>query len=290
MKKMFFIALLVCLVGCGSSSSTPSPSPNATVTFSPTSGATEQVRGVAITASFSGAITAPSDWNTVFTVTVTNDTTNLCTSYSLNEASTVATCTHSNLSNNTEYTVSISGLSGVTDGSATFATISGMTVFITSTTHNGDFDGLGGADDFCAALATAAGLSGTFRAWLSADAVGDTPAVNARDRITDDKYVRTDGQIVAGSLTELLAGTLQNAIDKDESGNTVSAEYNVWTGSWADGTFCETDNCDGWITGVSGQDSMLGSSNQTTDSLWIFTDLGANCDGLMHIYCFQISD
>jgi len=285
MKKLLLTTLLVCLTGCGGSGGS-----NVTVTFSPADVATDQVYGATITATFSDTITAPSDWSTVFTVTVTNDTTNLCTSYSYDETGKVVTCTHGNLSKDTQYTVTISGLSGVTDGSVTFTTVSGLTVFITSTTHNGNFGGLSGADDFCATRATAAGLSGTFRAWLSADVVGVTPAVNAVDRIVDGKYVRTDGQTIASGLTELLSGTLQNPIDGDESENQVSAEYNVWTGSWADGTVCETDNCDGWITDLSGQDSIVGSSNQTTDNKWNFTDSSYNCDEVLHIYCFQISD
>lgn len=285
MKRLFLTVLLVCLIGCGGSGAS-----SVTVTFLPAGGATGQVYGVTITATFSNTITAPSDWSTVFTVTVTDDTTNLCTSYDYDETGNVVTCTHGNLSKDTQHTVTISGLSGVTDGSVTFTTVSGLTVFITSTTHNGNFSGLNGADDFCAARAAAAGISGTFSAWLSADVVGATPAVNAVDRIVDGQYVRTDGQIIASSLTELLSGTLQNPIDRDESENQVSAELNVWTGSWADGTVCETDNCDGWITDLGGQDSIVGSSNQTTDNKWNFNDVSYNCDEVLHIYCFQISD
>src|SRR5262249_42934796 len=40
-------------------------------------------------------------------------------------------------------------------------------VFVTSTTHDGNLGGLDGADAICASLAANAGLSGTYKAWLS---------------------------------------------------------------------------------------------------------------------------
>src|SRR6187401_2500582 len=44
-----------------------------------------------------------------------------------------------------------------------------LKMFVTSDTHNGDFDGIANADAFCQSAAANATppLSGTFRAWLS---------------------------------------------------------------------------------------------------------------------------
>ena len=61
-----------------------------------------------------------------------------------------------------------------------------MTFFVTSTGpgKGADLGGLGGADQQCQTLANTVGAGGkTWRAYLSAQAEGNTPAVNARDRI-----------------------------------------------------------------------------------------------------------
>src|SRR4051794_17631798 len=61
-----------------------------------------------------------------------------------------------------------------------------MTFFVTSTGpgNGADLGGLEGADRQCQSLAQAAGAgSRTWRAYLSTQAAGTTPAVNARDRI-----------------------------------------------------------------------------------------------------------
>src|ERR1700746_3989106 len=61
-----------------------------------------------------------------------------------------------------------------------------MTFFITSVGmgKGADLGGVAGADAHCQALATAAGAgTHTWRAYLSTQARGDQPAVNARDRI-----------------------------------------------------------------------------------------------------------
>src|SRR5690242_21747470 len=60
-----------------------------------------------------------------------------------------------------------------------------MSFFVTSA-GSGDganLGGLAGADAICQKLATAAGSTKTFHAYLSAAASGGQPAVNARDRI-----------------------------------------------------------------------------------------------------------
>src|SRR4051794_2992863 len=61
-----------------------------------------------------------------------------------------------------------------------------MTFFVTSvgSGKGADLGGLAGADQHCQALAQTAGAGGkTWRAYLSTQAMGGTPAVNARDRI-----------------------------------------------------------------------------------------------------------
>ena len=56
-------------------------------------------------------------------------------------------------------------------------------VFNSSTSYNGNLGGLTGADAKCQSRAAAAGLTGTYKAWLS------STTINAKDRLPDAKYV-----------------------------------------------------------------------------------------------------
>lgn len=298
MEKRIKIALIVALSfivvgflssGCGSNVST-----NVTITFSPLDATTSQAINVTVSVTFSGTITEPSDWSTVLTLIASGSTTNLCTAtsgddtgYSWDETGGIVTCLHDDLSSNTEYTVSLSDLTNVVDSTTTFTTATaGYMVFVTSTTSTGDLGGLTGADTICNARAVAGGLSGTYAAWLSTDA-----PTNAKDRIVDAKYVKNYcRQTIADNLTELLSGTLQTAIDRDESGNQISAAENVWTGTASNGTVWETDTCDSYTWGAAGQDSIVGSSNATTGSWTDTTGSFPDCDETLRLYCFQISE
>src|SRR5262249_28544146 len=74
-----------------------------------------------------------------------------------------------------------------------------------SDSHNGAFGGLAGADTFCQGLATAAGLPGVFKAWLS-----DSTAT-AKDRLTHavGPYVLRHGGVVANDWADLTSGSLR---------------------------------------------------------------------------------
>jgi hypothetical protein len=148
--------------------------------------------------------------------------------------------------------------------------------FVSSTTTVANMGGLAGADAKCGALATAAGLTGTWAAWLS---VSNGP--HAVDRVTSAGpwYLRT-GEMVALNKTELLSGTLRHAIDHDEKGQPVAASR-VWTGSGTDGRYL-TNDCDKWTTGGSGR---VGDSS-ATNAGWTTTGVDG-CGQLRRIYCFQ---
>ncbi len=68
-------------------------------------------------------------------------------------------------------------------------------VFVTSTKYQGNLGGLAGADAKCQARADAAGLQGTFKAWLS------DSTTHAKDRLVNspNPYVRTDGALISDS-------------------------------------------------------------------------------------------
>src|SRR5215475_15646135 len=83
---------------------------------------------------------------------------------------------------------------------------SAMTFFITSvgSGKGADLGGLSGADQQCQSLAQAAGAGGhTWRAYLSTQAAGGQPAVNARDRIGSGPWQNAKGAVIAKNVDEL---------------------------------------------------------------------------------------
>src|SRR5688572_17577946 len=75
-----------------------------------------------------------------------------------------------------------------------------MSFFVTSVGKGdgGNLGGLAGADAHCQTLASAVGGGGlTWRAYLSTAAAGNTPAVNARDRIGNGPWFNSRGALIA---------------------------------------------------------------------------------------------
>ena len=82
----------------------------------------------------------------------------------------------------------------------------GMSFFITSVGagQGADLGGLEGADRHCQQLAQSAGAGDrTWRAYLSTQAAGEQPAVNARDRIGPGPWRNAKATIIAGDVNEL---------------------------------------------------------------------------------------
>lgn len=81
-----------------------------------------------------------------------------------------------------------------------------MSFFLTST-GKGDganLGGLEGADAHCAALAKAAGATGTnWKAYLSTVAPGGDAGINARDRIGNGPWQNVKGEVIAKDVAEL---------------------------------------------------------------------------------------
>lgn len=111
--------------------------------------------------------------------------------------------------------------------------------------------GLVGADAHCQKLAEAVGAGDkTWHAYLSTQAEGGKPAVNARDRIGNGPWYNVQGTLVARSLSHLHGDTLEearigNAVNwvtaLDEKGQPVKRagdtpnEHDILTGSSPDG-------------------------------------------------------
>src|SRR3979490_1895478 len=125
-----------------------------------------------------------------------------------------------------------------------------MTFFITSTTPTGtgNLGGLAGADQICQNLAAAAGAGNrTWHAYLSTQAQGGRPAVNARGRIGAGPWYNAKGAMIAANVADLHGdqqrdrNNIQKATALDEKGQTIKGagdmpnEHDILTGSDSDG-------------------------------------------------------
>lgn len=161
------------------------------------------------------------------------------------------------------------------------------TVFVTSMTYTGNLGGLSGADTLCAARASAAGLSGTYLAWLSMGS--SSPAT--RFTQSSGPYGRTDGKEVAADWTALISGSLENAIDVDEFGNAVSTSTlpYVWTNTKAiGGETLATDSpstCANFASASGANTGKVGAAS-ADDTNWSATGAFV-CSVDLHLYCFE---
>lgn len=165
-------------------------------------------------------------------------------------------------------------------------------VFISSKTTQSNFGGLAQADAICQSAAAGAGLSGTYKAWLS------TSGVNASTRLSHSSvpYVLVDGTVVASDWNGLVSGApLKSAIDLDESGLYIpydSTTYSgcTWTGSTAGGGY-SGETCGDWTVsedcttvaydGTSGIDSL-------SSAAWTTGGVSGCCTVQSYaFYCFE---
>ena len=153
-------------------------------------------------------------------------------------------------------------------------------VFVTSTTSNGNLGGISGGDTKCATLASAAGLCGTWKAWLS-DAT--TTAIS---RIADvGPWYHVDrATLVFSSKAQIAAGTdPSDTIYKTETGAN-SAAAQVWTGSTNAGQIDVGDHCQSWASSNGGDTGQVGLTGDATR----WSDFAPNgCGALRPIYCFE---
>jgi hypothetical protein len=156
-------------------------------------------------------------------------------------------------------------------------------VFITSVQYSGGLGGLEGADLKCNTLATAAGLPGTYAAWLSTN----IPTVKAKDRIGGHAWLRVDGAVVADNLADLIDGSIQNPINIDENGTTTTSSV-VWTGTNGSGVFAGAGTNPCWAPG-GGEGGLLGNPAATTNGDWSDgTGWLSGCSNASPIYCFGL--
>ena len=151
--------------------------------------------------------------------------------------------------------------------------------FVSSTTQlpqtfNSD---LSGADAVCMARAQAAGLAGTFVAFLS------TSTINARDRLAGSRgWVRVDGKPVLDSNDDIASGKIYYPIVLDENGSYVD-QVRVVTGTL--GTGNGPGGCSDYTTtGTVG----VGLASSTSFDWLDHAGNSVQCNSAQRIYCFGL--
>jgi hypothetical protein len=185
--------------------------------------------------------------------------------------------------------------------------------FVTSTGSGkgADFGGLAGADAHCQKLAAAVGAGNrTWRAYLSTQASGSAPAVNARDRIGKGPWKNAKGDVVAKDVADLhgAANNLNKQTALTEKGAVVNGrgdtpnQHDILTGSQPDGTAfasAEDRTCGNWTKSGDGS-AMLGhhdrmgldtsppslSWNSSHPSRGCSDDALKSTGGAGYLYCF----
>ena len=190
-----------------------------------------------------------------------------------------------------------------------------MTFFITSKSgpDGANFGGINGADRHCRALATRAGAGAkTWRAYLSTQAQGGKPAINARDRIGTGPWVNSAGVQVAANVDELHspASKINVEIGRSENGRRIPGrqfvvnQHDILTGSTADGRAFPAGKdmtCGNWTKNADGaarvghHDRMSGRPGPAGKS-WSSAHMSRGCSaaalmrsgGAGLIYCFAV--
>ena len=193
-----------------------------------------------------------------------------------------------------------------------------MSFFVTSAgSGNGaNLGGLAGADAICQRLATAAGSTKTFHAYMSASAANGQPAVNARDRIGSGPWYNAKNARLAMGLADLHGDTVEQArlgnnLTKQsaltEKGDPIKGvgdqpnEHDMLTGSQTDGrgyTDGMDHTCGNWTSNAMGT-AQLGHADRTGggNTSWNSAHASRGCSkenlvstgGAGHFYCFAIN-
>lgn len=160
----------------------------------------------------------------------------------------------------------------------------GKRVFITRQAFTGDLGGLAGGDLKCSDAASAAGLNGTWQAWLS------TTTVNAIDRLADvGPWVDLQGATMFPSKTALINdGPSGAGIWIDERGAFLSSE-SVWTATNWEGVYNQNltsgPPCDEWTSSAQGVQARIGQIGRT-GTAWTWY-AARSCSFPTHLICFE---
>ncbi|HLT35307.1 MAG TPA: hypothetical protein VK034_03455 [Enhygromyxa sp.] len=173
------------------------------------------------------------------------------------------------------------------DGCSAICTLEHRLVFVTSQLYNGNFGGLAGADAKCQERADAAGLPGTYLAWLST--LAESPS--SRFSHSTLPYVTVTGTVIADDWADLIDGTLHEPISITELGTTFDTQTNCGTGyAWSvtttAGLLAGNGNhtCSDW---TSWEGTSIYGNTTATSSAWTWGCTGGSCANGAALYCFM---
>jgi len=162
-----------------------------------------------------------------------------------------------------------------------------MFVFVTKNSYAGnDIGDIGGANAKCQQEADAAGLPGTYFAWIT-----------KQEGISPDKrfiksyvspYVLPNGMIIANNWDTLAGNPLDDPITFSADMTPVN-NVDVWTNTESDGnkvTAASGQTCGGW-TGAAPPNTAYYGDNSQTDNGWTNTNIEKDCAQTAHLYCFR---
>jgi hypothetical protein len=195
-----------------------------------------------------------------------------------------------------------------------------MSFFITSvgSPDGGNFGGLEGADAHCTSLATAAGSSKEWAAYLSTSMVIDrssgspqvTDGISARDQIGTGPWHNAKGVLIAENVDALHsdAVNISLATGLDENGNQVNGrgskpnKHDILTGTDSNGHFSTAGGdttCSNWTSGsegsaIVGHHDRVGLNSSRNMVSWNSAHGSAGCSadafpktgGAGLLYCF----
>ena len=148
--------------------------------------------------------------------------------------------------------------------------------FVTSTTTDGAFGGIAGADAICSARATAAGLTGNFVAYVS-----DSTATATSRLASSRGWVRVDGAPFADAPTAFSNGQVVFPIRFDEYGNDLGT-VTVFTGT-AGGT-AAPKHCLDWTSNLA-TEGGAGTLSQFASAAMDGGSMA--CDQQRHLLCVE---
>jgi len=197
------------------------------------------------------------------------------------------------------YPITITALGGIANQSIEFTLIVQIPkrVFVSGFGISGNMGGIAGANAHCQSAATAAGLTGTFRAWIST--ASQSPSTTFTQ--SSSPYVLVNNALVATSWADLIDGELANPINLNEYGNNVG-NVKVWTQTFPNGTYDNgncTAQCANWTSNSTSSYARWGNSG-ASNGAWSSTGDGSGngacgsgtwecnqCNCSNRLYCFE---
>lgn len=169
-----------------------------------------------------------------------------------------------------------------------------FTVFVTSSFYSGNLGGTSGADLECNNVAAAAGLPGTYTAWISQSSTTGPAdrglASCAAAGASSVEWRETDGTtVIANNWADLTDGTIDNNINRTETGSGGCSVGWVWTCTLLDGTAATCSDiwdCKNWSSPEASSTGIHGFCT-STGSTWTNSTTNTSCGGILHLYCFQ---